>query len=132
MQHIKIIYRKRLDITKVITFKLSRTHGWKLCSWSQFPMESVLETILQTVELRKYQYNFNLNASIEYLLRFKNRHWTSDKLQIGTLLSEKENGNNVATVLLTYFLAQQPLKSFNRPLMRVYLSNSILVTLIFY
>ena len=32
--------------------------------------------------------------------------------------------------LLTCSLAQQPLKSFDRPLMRVSLSNSILVTLI--
>ena len=34
--------------------------------------------------------------------------------------------------ILIYSLAEQPLRSFNRPLMRVSLSNSILVTLIFY
>ena len=33
--------------------------------------------------------------------------------------------------IITYSMAQQPLKSFDRPLMRVSLSNSILVTLIF-
>ena len=33
---------------------------------------------------------------------------------------------------ITYFMAQQPLKRFDRPLMRVSLPNSILVTLIFY
>ena len=33
--------------------------------------------------------------------------------------------------LLSYFIAKQPLKNFDRPLMRVSLSNSILVTLIF-
>ena len=32
----------------------------------------------------------------------------------------------------TYSIAQQPLKSFDRPLMRVSLSNSILVTVMFY
>ena len=36
------------------------------------------------------------------------------------------------TSLCSYSMAQQPLKSFDRPLMRVSLSNSILVTLIFY
>ena len=36
------------------------------------------------------------------------------------------------TYLLTYSMAQQPLKSYYRPLMRVSLFNSILVTLIFY
>ena len=35
-------------------------------------------------------------------------------------------------MLLTYFMAQQPLKSFDHTLMRGSLSNSILVTLIFY
>ena len=34
--------------------------------------------------------------------------------------------------LLTYSMAQQPLKSFDRPLMKVSLSDSILVILIFY
>ena len=33
---------------------------------------------------------------------------------------------------LTYFMVQQPLESFDRPLMRVSLSNSIFATLIFY
>ena len=33
---------------------------------------------------------------------------------------------------LTYCMAQQPLKSFDCPLMRVSSSNSVLVTLIFY
>ena len=33
---------------------------------------------------------------------------------------------------LAYSMAQQPLKSFDSPLMRVSLSNSILVTLVFY
>jgi hypothetical protein len=32
---------------------------------------------------------------------------------------------------LTYSMAQQPLNNFGWPLMRVYLSDSILVTLIF-
>ena len=35
----------------------------------------------------------------------------------------------INTVFLTYFMAQQPLKNFDPPLMRVSLSNSILVTL---
>ena len=34
------------------------------------------------------------------------------------------------TYIFTYSMAQQPLKSFDRTLMRVSLSNSILVTLI--
>ena len=34
-------------------------------------------------------------------------------------------------ILLTYSIAQQPLKGFDRPLMRVSLSDSIIVTLIF-
>ena len=34
--------------------------------------------------------------------------------------------------IITYSTAQQPLKSFERPLMRGSLSNSILVTLIIY
>ena len=38
----------------------------------------------------------------------------------------------ILTYLLTYSMVQQPLKSFERPLMRIPLSNSILVTLIFY
>ena len=38
----------------------------------------------------------------------------------------------MTTYLLTYSTAQQPLKSFDRPLMRISLSNSILVILIFY
>ena len=38
----------------------------------------------------------------------------------------------VSTYLLACSMAQQPLKSFDRPLMRVPLSDSILVTLIFY
>ena len=35
-------------------------------------------------------------------------------------------------LFITYFMAQQPFNSFDRPLMRVSLSNSLLVTLIFY
>ena len=34
--------------------------------------------------------------------------------------------------VLTYSIAKKPLKSFDRPVMRVYLSDSMLVTLIFY
>ena len=44
--------------------------------------------------------------------------WTGDKALCWCLLSKS--------------MAQQPLKNFDRPLMRVSLSNSILVTLIFY
>ena len=40
--------------------------------------------------------------------------------------------SNFIVRILTDSVAQQPLKSFVRPLMRVSLSNSILVTLIFY
>ena len=36
------------------------------------------------------------------------------------------------TCRYTYSMTQQPLKSYDRPLMRVSLSDSILVTLIFY
>jgi hypothetical protein len=37
---------------------------------------------------------------------------------------------NILTTRITYSMAQQPLKSFDRPLLRVSLSDSILVTLI--
>ena len=42
------------------------------------------------------------------------------------------NETYTETYLLIYSKAQQPLKSFGRRLMRVSLSNSILVTLTFY
>ena len=35
-------------------------------------------------------------------------------------------------ITFTYSMAQQPMKCFDRPLMRASLSNSIVVTLIFY
>ena len=38
----------------------------------------------------------------------------------------------IIIIIITYSMAQQPLKSSDHPLMRVSLSNSILVTLIFY
>ena len=41
------------------------------------------------------------------------------------------NQMSVIVVILTYSMAQQPLNSFDRPLMRVSSFNSILVTLIF-
>ena len=43
--------------------------------------------------------------------------------------TELQSQNSVPNIL-TYSIAQQPLKSFDRPLMRVSLSNSILVTLV--
>ena len=42
----------------------------------------------------------------------------------GKLMNKAEC--NVATRVYTYFVAQQPLKSFDRSVMRVSLSNSIL------
>jgi len=51
---------------------------------------------------------------------------------------KKDSQRNVAGIdmnfrlILTYSIVLQPLKSFDCPLMRVSLSNSILVTLIFY
>ena len=44
----------------------------------------------------------------------------------------RQPNTNKDSILLTYFMAQQPLKCFDRRLMRVSLSDSILVTLIFY
>ena len=47
-----------------------------------------------------------------------------------------EDVQNIAienfSLFITYFMAQHPLESFDHPLMRNSLSNSILVTLIFY
>ena len=45
---------------------------------------------------------------------------------------KSEISNYNFLLLLTNSMAQQPLKSFDRPLMRISLSNSILVTLTFY
>ena len=43
------------------------------------------------------------------------------------------NPNKQMTMMaIAYFMAQQPLKSFDRPQMRVSLSNSIFIILIFY
>ena len=57
------------------------------------------------------------------------------KLILFTRIKKKINifkKKELNDVKVTYSMAQQPLKSFDRPLMKVSLSDSILVTLIFY
>ena len=51
---------------------------------------------------------------------------TRQNMEKGTETREKPQS------ILTYSMAQQPLKSFDRPPMKVSLSDSILVTLFFY
>ena len=63
-------------------------------------------------------------------LRIHNRVMNKKKMKMGRESRLKQKYQII--IIITHSMAQQPLKSFDRPLVRVSLSDSILVTLIFY
>ena len=76
--------------------------------------------------LRKF---FNLDV-VTYLEEIKSLH----RKKVGVFKIIRDNYETIYKykMILMYAMAQQPLKSFDHPQMRVSLSKSILVTLIAY
>jgi Uncharacterized conserved protein (DUF2042). len=77
-------------------------------------------------------YTNHIAEEINEKLQQQGQVTVGDLTRIYDLPSEFLQSVNILITLLTYSMAQQPLKSFDRFLMRVSLSDSILVTLFLY
>ena len=79
------------------------------------------------LEVKRVQ-GLPLKTTQERIEAKKNLNRNTVRTYQGKILHEREKNSH--TLKITYSMAQESLKSFDRPLMMVYLSNSIIFTLI--
>ena len=101
-------------------------------TWHPHTMYSSLSHLVVTVEFLECQTVFMCNLSSSGMYKISLRRCGNRKYQNISYYWLGINSEKIYQNILTYSMAQEHLKSFDRPLMRVSLSNPILVILIFY
>ena len=82
------------------------------------------EKVLSQTPIERFRQSFGRYRKIRVTVITRYHLFTASTLSFYTVLEWREFQN-----IVIYSMAQQPLKSFHRPLMKVSLSNSILFTL---